>query len=60
MRDVGSLLQLKNIVQAKQVNPDIRQNYYASENFFNKVTDTLLRLGLEHMKESSGKGRPIK
>ena len=54
MRDVGNLLQMKNLVNAKQVNADVRKSYYASENFFNKVTEAMLRFGLEHMKDSVG------
>ena len=49
---------MKNVLGAKQVNKDIRKNYYASENFLNKVTDTLLRLGLMHIKDG-GQGRCV-
>ena len=56
MREVGSLLQMKNILDAKQVNTDIKKSYYASENFFNKVTEVLVRIGLQHFKDSGGEG----
>ena len=44
---------MKNLIGAKQVGEDTRKTYYATENFFNKVTDAMLRIGLDFLRADS-------